>query len=82
MPGIAISAVIFASDLAEAEAWETGIGEIPYPSEAVDVSESTATRSLCRDSVPQDSNTDSDWHTVPTRGLTFGKENTDEVYTP
>jgi len=73
---------IFASDLAEADAWGSGIGEIPYPSEAIDVSLSTATRSLCRNTAPKDSNTASDWHTVPTRGLTFGKENTDEVYTP
>jgi len=73
---------IFASDLAEADAWKTGIGGIPFPSEAIDVSRSTATRSLCRKAVPGDSDTASDWHTVPTRGQTFGKENTDEVYSP
>jgi len=73
---------IFATDLAEAEAWKTGIAAIPCPSEAVDVSLSTATRSLCRNTAPQDRDTASDWHTVPTRGQTFGRENTDEVYIP
>jgi hypothetical protein len=73
---------IFASDLAAAEAWQALITNLPYPSEAVDVSHSTATRSLCRAGQPEDSNCASDWHTVPTRGQTFGTVNSDEIYEP
>lgn len=73
---------IFACDLASADAWISGISEIPYPSESVDVSFSTATRSLCRAEVPEDSDTALDWHTVPTRGQTFGGANSDEIYVP
>ena len=73
---------IFACDLASANAWIPGISEIPYPSESVDVSYSTATRSLCRAEVPEDSDTALDWHTVPTRGQTFGRANSDEIYVP
>jgi len=73
---------IFATDMAESGAWKTGTGKIPYPSEAVNVSVSTATRSLSRGSLPRDTNLADDWHTVPTRGQTFGSINTDEVYEP
>ena len=73
---------IFASDLAAGGAWTAEYAEIPYPSEAIDVSLSTATRSLCRNRVPADSNRNSDWHTVPTRGQSFGTANTDEIYEP
>jgi len=73
---------IFSSELAELNAWEAVIAEVPYPSEAIDVSHSTATRSLCRAGTPEDSNMNIDWHTVPTRGGTFGRINTDEVYIP
>ena len=73
---------IFASDLAETGAWYSGISEVPYPSEAIDVSYSTATRSLCRGGTPQDSNKATDWHTVPTRGQSFGSMNIDDIYEP
>jgi len=74
---------IFASDLAEAKAWTTASGGgIPFPSEAVNASFSTSTRSICRASVPEDTNSADDWHIVPTRGQTFGAANTDRVYEP
>ena len=72
----------FAEDLYEEDAWISESGGIPTPSDAVDVTDSTATRSLCRASMPLDSNDKSDWHTVPTRGQTFGGVNTDEIYIP
>lgn len=73
---------IFACDMASATAWNSVDSEIPFPSDAIDVSVSTATRSLCRSSEFADSDTAGDWHTVPTRGQTFGSVNTDEVYIP
>ncbi len=71
-----------ASDLAASDGWESSETEIPSPSDAVDVSFSTATRSLCRASVPLDTDTREDWHTVPTKGSSFGTPNSDEVYVP
>ncbi len=59
--------------------WQSANG-IPLPSEALSVTKSTATRSLCRSSVPIDSNSPQDWHIVPTSGQTFGTINNDKVY--
>lgn len=73
---------IFACDLSANASWSTADSETPFPSDAIDVSKSTATRSLCRASNPVDSNTAGDWHTVPTRGKSFGSANTDDVYVP
>ncbi len=52
------------------------------PSEAVYSGYTTATRSLCRDSASGDSDTNRDWHTVPTSEKSFGSINTDDVYAP
>jgi len=73
---------IFASDLGKEDAWQAANPPIPSPSEAINVSLSTATRSLCRASVPADTNSSDDWHTVPTRGASFGSVNTDQEYSP
>ena len=73
---------IFASDLAEAKAWTLASGDVPAPSDAFNVSFSTSTRSVCRASVPNDTDSARDWHIVPTRGQTFGAINTDSVYEP
>jgi hypothetical protein len=54
--------------------------ETVRPEDAVNPEESTATRSLCRGSASADTDRAADWHTVPTRGSTFGAENSDEVY--
>jgi hypothetical protein len=43
----------FASDLGKEKAWKAE-GPVPLPSEVVDVTASTATRSLCRPSIPAD----------------------------
>ena len=55
-------------------------GQSVCPEDAVNPDGSTGTRSICRASVPSDTDTASDWHIVPTRGSTFGEENSDQVY--
>jgi len=52
------------------------------PEDAVDPEDSTATRSISRGSDGSDTNHRNDWHITPTRGLTPGSENSDEVYVP
>ena len=52
------------------------------PEDCIDSSRSTATRSMCRNSKSDDTNTKHDWHIVPTSGHTFGRVNSDAVYTP
>ena len=56
-------------------------GEI-IPEDGINPDDSTATRSICRNRIPKDTNTALDWHIVPTSSSTFGTENTDEVYSP
>lgn len=51
------------------------------PQDGINPDDSTATRSMCRVNYG-DTDTQSDWHIVPTRGSTFGKQNSSEVYTP
>lgn len=73
----------FACDLADTDEWIwDGDTAVPSPEDAVDVSSSTATRSLCRRSSGVDTDGREDWHTVPTSGQTFGLPNSDEVYVP
>jgi len=52
------------------------------PEDAVSPEGSTGTRSICRSAASEDTDTAADWHIVPTRGFTFGRENSDEVYVP
>ena len=68
-----------AEELVREGGWVAG-GESVRPEDAVDPEESTATRSLCRSSSSADTDSAADWHTVPTRGSTFGAENSDERY--
>lgn len=70
-----------ADALAAAGAW-TFAGEAIAPEDAVDPEPSTATRSMARGSDGADTNARSDWHITPTRGLTPGTVNTDEVHEP
>ena len=42
----------------------------------------TSTRTLCRWSNQSDTNTNIDWHVVPTKGSTLGGPNRDETYVP
>jgi hypothetical protein len=62
-------------------AWRTA-GDRVRPEDAVDPENSTATRSICRGSDGADTNARDDWHITPTRGLTPGEENLDDVYVP
>lgn len=57
-------------------------GDLARPEDVVDVTLSTATRSLNRSSDSANSNSRSDWHVVPTRGSTFGEVNSDDVHQP
>ena len=71
----------WASSLAAAGAWESS-GEAVLPSQAVQPEGSTSTRSICRGTDAEDTDTRADWHIVPTRGASFGAPNTDAVHQP
>lgn len=68
-----------AADLFEEGEWKFSSEMIP-PEEAVSSHNTTGTRSLCRDSSSGDSDSNADWHTVPTGGKSFGYPNSDEIY--
>jgi hypothetical protein len=57
-------------------------GDRAYPEDAVNPEGSTSTRSICRGSDLVDTNGASDWHIVPTRGASFGEENSDAEHVP
>jgi hypothetical protein len=56
------------------------LGEIPTPNDSIAAGTSTATRSVCRNSRSEDTDSNNDWHIVPTSKKSFGFVNTDEVY--
>lgn len=70
-----------ADRLIELGGW-TAHGELAAPEDAINPEDSTATRSMCRDSLSEDNNCKEDWHIVPTSTSTFGAVNSDSVYTP
>ncbi|HVP17637.1 MAG TPA: hypothetical protein VMU36_01485 [Spirochaetia bacterium] len=70
-----------AEELVRDGGWRVA-GSRVTPEDAVNPDGSTSTRSLCRSSTSADTDCADDWHIVPTRGSTFGAENSDEVYTP
>jgi len=51
------------------------------PEDGVNPEGSTGTRSICR-AAGEDTDTRRDWHIVPTRQASFGRENSQEVYIP
>ncbi len=61
--------------------WKISSGRVS-PEDGVNPEGSTSTRSLCRSSQSTDTDSAADWHIAPTRGSTFGAENTDEAYQP
>jgi hypothetical protein len=67
-----------AEELVRGGGWKTR-GEKAAPEDAVSPEGSTATRSLCRSSASEDTDSAEDWHISPTRGSTFGVENTDQA---
>jgi hypothetical protein len=70
-----------ALELAADEGWIIA-GQEVRPEDAVNPEGSTGTRSICRGSCSEDTDTAADWHIVPTLAFTFGKENSDEIYVP
>ena len=68
-----------ADTLAELGGWQFA-GERIAPEDAISSDKTTSTRSLSRDSSSNDTDSAADWHTVPTRGATFGAPNTDAVH--
>jgi hypothetical protein len=70
-----------AEELARDGGWCTA-GALVAPEDGINPEGSTATRSICRSSGSLDTDTPADWHIVPTRGWTFGTENSDEEYAP
>jgi hypothetical protein len=70
-----------AEELAACGAWVPS-GTRITPEDGVNPEGSTGTRSLCRSSESDDTNSARDWHIVPTRRSTIGVVNSDEVYVP
>lgn len=68
-----------ADRLAELGGWQFD-GELIAPEDAVSSAVTTSTRSLNRDSAATDTDSAADWHTVPTRGASFGAANSEEVH--
>ena len=68
-----------ADTLVELGGWQYA-GELIAPEDAISSDATTSTRSLSRDSSATDTDSAADWHTVPTRGATFGAPNTDAVH--
>ena len=68
-----------ADRLAELGGWEFA-GERIAPEDAISSAATTSTRSLNRDSSATDTDSAADWHTVPTRGASFGAVNSDQVH--
>ena len=71
--------MLCADELAAEGGWIAALEQIA-PEDAVNPDDSTATRSICRSSSSNDTNSKIDWHITPTRGATFGEVNTDEVF--
>jgi hypothetical protein len=69
----------WAESIHSAGGWAAA-GDLIAPEDAVNPDGSTATRSLCRSSSSDDTDTAADWHIVPTRGSTFGEVNSDAVH--
>jgi len=61
--------------LHEKGAWKSADEKIPAPTDAVDSSKTTATRSISRDETKPDSNTAANWYVTVTSGSTPGKLN-------
>lgn len=76
-----------AAFLARAEAlvaaglWLAAEGAV-RPEDAANAAAVTSTRTLGRSADSADTNSAADWHVVPTRGASIGRQNTDERYQP
>jgi len=80
--GFGSTSTMYKADrLVELGAWIAD-SDLISPEDAINPEDSTATRSICRNSVFLDTNQAADWHIVPTSTSSFGKINSDEVYEP
>jgi len=70
-----------ADRLIELDGWNSEY-DLIAPEDAINPEDSTATRSMCRESLYSDTNYHTDWHIVPTSTATFGEINSDDVYSP
>jgi hypothetical protein len=70
-----------ARELVRHGGWIAGSGEV-RPEDALSPEGATATRTIARSNSSVDTNGREDWHITPTRGSTWGAENTDECYVP
>lgn len=68
-------------DLSFTEAWRGTEGFVK-PEDAVSSSGTTGTRSICRNSLSEDTDSRDDWHIVPTGEKSFGEVNSDDFYIP
>lgn len=73
--------LLAATQIVEEGGWKIS-GEKVAPEDAVNPEDSTATRSICRDSRSSDSDSRGDWRVTPTKGSTFGGVNSDLSYAP
>ena len=69
-----------AIELYENRGW-TAMDEFIRPEDGINPDGSTGTRSICRRK-GEDTDSREDWYIVPTRHASFGKENSEELYTP
>ncbi len=68
-------------ELVDAGAWVIE-GLSPRPEDLIWIDYSTATRSMNRSPGAANTRSASDWHTAPTRGSSWGEENTTDVHMP
>ncbi len=67
------------------ELFESGCWLMPdgiRPEAAAQSAGTTSTRTICRWSDERDTNRNTDWHIVPTKGSTLGTVNKDDIYNP
>jgi hypothetical protein len=69
------------AEIAASGAWAIQ-GVKPAPEDCARSTGTTSTRTICRSSQSADSNSGPDWHIVPTKGISLGTANSDEVYVP
>lgn len=70
-----------AEELVRDGGWKIA-GERVAPEDGFNPEGTTGTRSICRSSGSADTDSAADWHIVPTRGASFGTDNSDELYVP
>ena len=57
-------------------------GASPRPEDCARSTGTTSTRTICRSADSADTDSARDWHVVPTRGISLGRANSDEVHVP